>query len=196
MAVEQLKIFPEHMDVTPYMCSCEHFLTSNIIIGGTSMLSVESMNRKFEELLSFNHLVQPGRKSRERPPLAFYDHALPGGAPNSAIPLLVQAWMANFDVRRVIIDTRASCNIMYTGLFKTFQLTKSNLAPYVGTQLYSFNGSSTKPWGNVELLVTFEEGNGMKTIKITFLVIDHTSLYSCIIGRTGLAQLGKGIPDS
>jgi hypothetical protein len=128
--------------------------------------------------------------------LAFYDHELPGGAPNSAIPLLVQAGMANFDVRIVIIDTGASCNIMYTGMFKTFQLTKSNLAPYVGTELYGFNGSSTKPWGNVELLVTFGEGNGMKTIKITFLVIDRTSLYNCIIGRTGLAQLGNGIPDS
>jgi len=122
--------------------------------------------------------------------LAFYDHKLPGGAPNSAIPLIVQAGMANFDVRRVLIDTRAFCNIMYTGMFKTLQPTESNLAPYLGTELYSFKGSSTKPWGYVKLLVTFGEGNGTKTIKISFLVIDCTSLYNCIIGRTGLAQLG------
>lgn len=31
---------------------------------------------------------------------------------------------------------------------------------------------------------------GQKTIKIPFLVIDCPSLYNCIIGRTGLAQLG------
>ena len=79
---------------------------------------------------------------------------------------------------------------MYTGLFKTLQLTESNLTPYVGTELYGFNRSSTKSWGYVERLVTFGEGNGTKTIKITFLVIDCTSLYNCIIGRTGLAQLG------
>jgi len=190
MSVEQLNTFSEHMDVTPYMCSWEHFPAANVIIGGTSTLSVGSMKRKLEELLSVNHIVQPGRKSRERPPLALYDHELPGGAPNSAVSLLVQDGMANFDVRRVLIDTGASCDIMYTGMFKTLQLTESNLAPYVGTEIYGFNDSSTKLWGYVELLVTFEKGNGTKTIKIPFLVIDCTSLYNYIIGRTGLAQLG------
>jgi len=108
MSVEQLNTFPEHMDVTPYTCSWEHFPAANIIIGGTSTLSIGSMKRKFEELLSVNYLVQPERKSGERPPLAFYDHELPGRAPNSAISLLVQAGMANFNVRRVLIDTGAS----------------------------------------------------------------------------------------
>jgi len=79
---------------------------------------------------------------------------------------------------------------MYTGLFKTLRLTESNLTPYVGTELYGFNGSSTKLLGYVELLVTFGEDDRMKIIKFPFLVIDCTSLYNCIIGRTGLAQLG------
>jgi len=122
--------------------------------------------------------------------LSFYNHELPRGSPNAAIPLLVQVRMANFDVRRVLIDTGASCDIMYTGLFKTLQLTDSNLAPYLDTELYGFNGSSTKPWGYVELLVTFGEGDGAKTLRISFLVINCSSLYNCIIGRTGLAQLG------
>jgi len=126
-------------------------------------------------------------KTRGRPLLAFYDHKLPEGTPNWAIPLLVQDGMANFDIRRVLIDTWASWNIMYTGLFKTLNLMENKFAPYVGTKLYGFNESSTKPWGYVELLVTFREGKGMKTIKIPFLVIDCTSLYNCIIGRTGLA---------
>ena len=98
--------------------------------------------------------------------------------------------MANFDVRRVLIDTGASCDIMYTGLFKTLQLMERNLAPYLGTELYGLKESSTKPWGYVKLLVTFGEGDRAKTIKIPFLVIDCSSLYNCIIGRTGLAQLG------
>jgi len=65
-----------------------------------------------------------------------------------------------------------------------------NLSPYVGGELYGFNGSSTQPWGYVQLLVTFGEGEAKKTITIPFLVIDCPSLYNCIIGRTGLAQLG------
>jgi len=79
---------------------------------------------------------------------------------------------------------------MYTSLFKTLQLTEKNLSPYVGNELYGFNGSSTQPWGYVELLVTFNEKEAKKTIRIPFLVIDCPSLYNCIIGRTELAHLG------
>ena len=97
--------------------------------------------------------------------------------------------MANTDVRRVLIDTGASCDIMYTSMFKTLQLTEKNLSPYVGSELYGFNDSYTQPWGYVQQLVTFGEKEAKKTIKIPFLVIDCPSLYNCIIGRTGLAQL-------
>jgi hypothetical protein len=146
------------------------------------------MKRKFEELMSVNAIAPSLRGGR--PPLAFYDSELPGGASNSAIPLLVRVSMANADVRRVLIDTGASCDIMYTSLFKTLQLTEKNFSPYVGDELYGFNGSSTQPLGYVELLVSFDEEEAKKTIKVPFLVIDCPSLYNCIIGRTGLAQLG------
>ena len=120
----------------------------------------------------------------------FYDSELPGGVVNSAISLLVRASIANTDVQRVLIDTGASCDIMYTSLFNTLQLTEKNLSPYVGSELYGFNGSSTQTWGYVQLLVTFGEGEAKKTITIPFLVIDYPSLYNCIICRIGLAQLG------
>jgi len=115
MYVKQLDEFPEYLEITPYTCTWEHFPAANVIIGETYTLSVGRMKRKFEELLSVNHLVHPGQKTGGRPPLAFYDHELPGGSPSAAVPLLVQARMANFDVRRVLIDTRDSCDIMYTG---------------------------------------------------------------------------------
>jgi len=37
--------------------------------------------------------------------------------------------------------------------------------------LQGFNESNTKPWGYMELLVTFEEGETMRTIKVQFLVV-------------------------
>ncbi|AES75852.1 hypothetical protein MTR_6g060430 [Medicago truncatula] len=61
-------------------------------------------------------------QAAKRPPLAFYDDELSGGAPNSALPLLVQAYMANFDVHQILDDTGPSCHIMYTSLFKTLQV--------------------------------------------------------------------------
>jgi len=95
--------------------------------------------------MSVNLLVPSNSSIGGRLPLAFYDSELLGGAANSAIPLLMRASMANTDVRRVLVDTRASCDIMYTSLLKTFQLTEKNLSPYVGSDLYDFNGSSTQP---------------------------------------------------
>ena len=63
--------------------------------------------------------------------------------------------MANTDFRRVLVDTGASYIIMYTSLLKTLQLTEKNLSPYVGSELYGFNGSSTPLWGYDQFLVTF-----------------------------------------
>ena len=104
-----------------------------------------SMKRKFEELMSVNLLVPSNSNIGGRPLMAFYDFELPSGAANSAIPMLVRASMANTDVRRVLVVTGASCDIMYTSLFKTLQLTEKNLSPYVGGELYSFNGLCTQP---------------------------------------------------
>ncbi|MCI07470.1 hypothetical protein A2U01_0028539, partial [Trifolium medium] len=105
-------------------------------------------------------------------PLAFYMEEVPGGSPNYQIPLLVRARMANFDVHRILVDQGSSCDVMYSGLFKTLQLTDKNLVPYVGADLQGFNGSTTKPWGYVDLIVTFDEEKAMKSVKVQFLVVD------------------------
>ncbi|MCI65730.1 hypothetical protein A2U01_0086988, partial [Trifolium medium] len=63
-------------------------------------------------------------------PLAFYREELPGGSANANIPLLIPADMANFEVRRVLVDPGSSVDIMYAHLFKTLQLDERNLTPY------------------------------------------------------------------
>jgi hypothetical protein len=68
-----------------------------VTVTGTLNISVGSMKRKFEELMSVNPMTPSNHEGR--PPLAFYNSELPGGASNSAIPLLVRASMANADVR-------------------------------------------------------------------------------------------------
>ncbi|MCI44712.1 hypothetical protein A2U01_0065951, partial [Trifolium medium] len=96
-------------------------------------------------------------------PLAFYLDELPGGSANSQIPLLD---MANYDVRRVLVDPGSSCNIMYAYLFQTLQLDETHLTPYVGTDLQGFNGATTKLWGYVDLIVTFGCEETAKSIKV------------------------------
>ncbi|MCI53636.1 hypothetical protein A2U01_0074883, partial [Trifolium medium] len=73
--------------------------------------------------------------------------------------------MANFEVHRVLIDPGSSCDIMYGHLYETLQLDEHHLTPYVGSDLQGFNGATTKPWGYVDLIVTFGSEETSKSIK-------------------------------
>ncbi|GAU18799.1 hypothetical protein TSUD_80880 [Trifolium subterraneum] len=136
-----------------------------VVISGGDKHTVGSVKRKFEELItaSSGMAVTLGKPKTSSQPLSFYLEELPGGSANSQIPLLVRADMANFDVRRILVDSGSSCDIMYAHLFKTLQLDESHLTPYLGSDLQGFNGETTKPWGYVDLI--------------------------CIIGRTAIADL-------
>ncbi|GAU44962.1 hypothetical protein TSUD_28970 [Trifolium subterraneum] len=103
-------------------------------------------------------------------PYSFYLEELPGGSANSQILLLVRADMTNFDVRRVVVDSGNSCDIMYAHMFRTLQLNESHLTPYVGSDLQGFNGATTKPMAYVDLTVTFGHEETTKSIKVKFLV--------------------------
>ncbi|CAL5202632.1 unnamed protein product [Lathyrus oleraceus] len=171
----------------------EDFPTTLVISGGgtNGESAALSVKRKFDELL----LTAPEQKATltkyrgKSNPISFFLEELPGGSPNSAIPLLIRAKMARFDVRRILVDEGSSVDIMYVHLFKTLKLDKTNLAPYVGSDLQGFNGATTRPWGYVELLVTFGEQETAREVKIQFLVVDCPSLYNCIFGRPTLAEL-------
>ncbi|GAU51996.1 hypothetical protein TSUD_417990, partial [Trifolium subterraneum] len=172
--------------------SWENFPGALVISGGGfNPITIGSIERKFDELEKASPVeeIKITEVKESSVPLAFYREEVPGGSPNFQIPLLVRAKMANFDVRRILVDQGSSCDIMYSGLFKVLQLTEENLAPYVGSDLQGFNGSTTKPWGYVDLIVTFGENRAMKSVKVKFLVVDCPSLYNCIIGRPTLAEL-------
>ncbi|MCI72219.1 hypothetical protein A2U01_0093482, partial [Trifolium medium] len=64
-----------------------------------------------------------------------------------------------------------------------------HLTPYVGSDLQGFNGATTKPWGYVDLIVTFGINDTCKSIKVQFLVVDCPSHFQCIIGQTAIADL-------
>ncbi|GAU39748.1 hypothetical protein TSUD_219910 [Trifolium subterraneum] len=59
----------------------------------------------------------------------------------------------------------------------------------VTLDLQGFNGATTKPWGYVDLIVTFGHNEMAKSIKVKFLMVDCPSLYQYIVGRTAIADL-------
>lgn len=90
--------------------------------------------------------------------------------------LLICARMANFDVRRFLVDQGSSVDIMYSTLFSTLQLDECHLTPYVKLDLQGFNGTVTKLWGFVELIVSFDTVETTRMVKVQFLVIDFPSI--------------------
>ncbi|PNX98241.1 retrotransposon-related protein [Trifolium pratense] len=191
MSITRPEDFVLTEELAARLAAWENFPQTAVISGGGfSTLTVGSVKRKFEELLvASSDISATIDKPKKSVPLAFYPEELPGGSPNSSIPLLIRASMANFDVHRILVDEGSSYDIMYTSLFKVLGLEREHLSPYVGSDLQSFNGSTSKPWGYVDLIVTFGQGRTAKSIKVKFLVIDCDSLYQCIIGRTSLADL-------
>jgi hypothetical protein len=179
-------------EVSARLSKWENFPSAMVITcGGFNNLTVGSVKRKFDELISASSKMSSMFDTTKRVsvPLSFYLEELPGGSPNSQIPLLIQASMANFDVHRILVDEGSSCDIMYSSLFQVLQLDQPHLSPYLGSDLQGFNGSTSKPWGYVDLLVRFGQGEASKQVRVKFLVVDCSSLYQCIIGRTTLAEL-------
>ncbi|XP_058726284.1 uncharacterized protein LOC131597614 [Vicia villosa] len=89
--------------------------------GGFNKLTVGSVKRKFDELISASASKAATLDQTKGSPssISFYKEELPGGAPNANIPLLIRARMANFDVRRILVDQGSSVDIMYSQLFRT-----------------------------------------------------------------------------
>ncbi|KAI5387977.1 hypothetical protein KIW84_073895 [Lathyrus oleraceus] len=98
----------------------EDFPTTLVISGGgtNGESAALSVKRKFDELL----LTAPEQKATltkyrgKSNPISFFLEELPGGSPNSAIPLLIRAKMARFDVRRILVDEGSSVDIIPTML--------------------------------------------------------------------------------
>ncbi|GAU50103.1 hypothetical protein TSUD_374520 [Trifolium subterraneum] len=176
----------------PILNEWEKFPEAMVISGGVfDKHTIGSVKREFEELIttSSGMVVTLGKPKTSSQPLSFYLEDLPEGSANSQIPLLVRAEMTNFDVQRILVDSGSSCDIMYAHLFRTLQLDESHLTPYLGSDLQGFNGETTKPWGYVDLIVTFGHNETATSIKVKFLVVECQFLYQCLIGRTAIADL-------
>ena len=98
----------------------EHFPSAMVINGGGfNDLTINSAKRKLDELVDTAppQTVTFEKVKGRSEPITFYLEELPGGAPNSVIPLLIRARMANFDVHRVLVDEGSSVDVMDSQLF-------------------------------------------------------------------------------
>ncbi|GJT61812.1 reverse transcriptase domain-containing protein [Tanacetum coccineum] len=104
-------------------------------------------------------------------------------------PLITEAVMEGYLVRRVYVDQGASVEVMFEHCFE-------NLGPAIRSRLRNtqmdlvgFVGGVVKPLGKIDLEVVFGDRGLFRTVMINFTVVRAPSPYNVIFGRTGLRAL-------
>ncbi|XP_073137918.1 uncharacterized protein [Henckelia pumila] len=136
----------------------------NMISGGStdrdSNWARKSWSRK--EILALEE-----RRQDSGPIITFGPRDLEGvNLPHNDV-LLIQARIANYDMRRVFVD---SGSLGY------------ELSP-IKTSLYGFAGHTVHPQGEILLPITLGTGDGNKTVLTRFTLVEAPSSYNVILGR-------------
>ncbi|KAM1277534.1 hypothetical protein ACFX2J_029667 [Malus domestica] len=118
-------------------------------------------------------------------PICFYLEEERGIIYTHNDPLIVEAHIANFEVRRILVDTGASVNIMFAEAFKTLNVAEHLLDRSI-SPLIRFSGDILQPLGSIHLCGT---GPYTTTITTNFLVVDCPTTYNVIFGRTDINDL-------
>ncbi|XP_064987579.1 uncharacterized protein LOC135626300 [Musa acuminata AAA Group] len=102
--------------------------------------------------------------------------------------LVITTRIANAQVRRIMIDTGSSADVLYLDAFQKLGLAKESLKP-ICSALTGFTGDSISPVGAVTLPLTLGALPRMKTVMSTFLVVDLPTAYNAILGRPTLNRI-------
>ncbi|KAM1385788.1 hypothetical protein ACFX2I_032055 [Malus domestica] len=103
-------------------------------------------------------------------------------------PLIVEDHIANFEVRRILVYTGASVNIMFAEAFRALNVAE-HLLDYSISLLISFSGDIMQPLRSIHLPFTIGTGPYTATITTNFLLVDCPTAYNVIFGRTGINDL-------
>ena len=100
----------------------------------------------------------------------------------------MEAHIANFDLRQILIDTGASVNIMFVEAFRALNVAEHLLDPSI-TPLISFSGDIIQPLGSIQFPLTIGTGPYTTNITTNFLVVDCPTTYNVIFERTSINDL-------
>ncbi|XP_057463799.1 uncharacterized protein LOC130753627 [Actinidia eriantha] len=102
-------------------------------------------------------------------------------------PLVVQLRIGRYDVKRILVDTGSSVEVMYYDLFKQLKLPQDELKP-ARAPLVGFNAQAHWPLGTVSL----KTRAGSQELMMEFVVVDIPSPYNAIVGRDWLHRMKGG----
>ncbi|GAV70791.1 LOW QUALITY PROTEIN: hypothetical protein CFOL_v3_14289, partial [Cephalotus follicularis] len=102
-------------------------------------------------------------------------------------PVVVTLLVELFTMKRILIDSGSSTDILYKHAFDQLRIPADQLK-LVKTPLVGFTGETIHPLGSINLSVVAGTAPH-QTVEMTFLVMDTPSPYNAIVGRPGLNLL-------
>ncbi|XP_072076192.1 uncharacterized protein [Arachis hypogaea] len=97
--------------------------------------------------------------------------------------------LANAHLHRTLVDQGSLTDILFKPAFDKLGLDEKELKAYLDT-LFELGDAPINPLGFISRYTTFGKGLKSKTLNIDFIVVDVTSAYNALIGRTTLNWLG------
>ncbi|XP_052181967.1 uncharacterized protein LOC127794761 [Diospyros lotus] len=102
--------------------------------------------------------------------------------------LVIQAWIDNAEVQRIMVNTGSLVNVMYRACFDQMGLGLEQLSSSPEL-LYGFTGDVVVPIGNISLLFTIKDVDRQATTLAEFLIVDCPSAYNVMLGRQAMNDL-------
>ncbi|KAK4391555.1 hypothetical protein Sango_1933300 [Sesamum angolense] len=99
--------------------------------------------------------------------------------------LVISATLANFLVKKVLVDSGSSTDIIFYDAYVQLGIDNAQLRK-VNTPLTSFSGEMIEPLGEVMLPLSLGSLPKRSTKMVKFLVVKAPSAYNIILGRSSL----------
>ncbi|XP_072062024.1 uncharacterized protein [Arachis hypogaea] len=102
--------------------------------------------------------------------------------------MVITIILANANLHRTLIDQGSFADILFKSAFDKLGLQEKELRAY-SNSLFGHGDTLIQLLGYISLHTTFGKGTRSKTLSIDYIVVDVSSAYNALIGRTTLNQL-------
>ncbi|XP_026416487.1 uncharacterized protein LOC113311917 [Papaver somniferum] len=167
-----------------------HSATQIFDLGGSITSRICKRDRAGKEILSVAKTLpmEPWMMH----PITFSAKDVPSNGQAHGDPLVVTLLIEELGVKRILMDSGSSVEVLFYDTFKRMELSDDVLIPST-YRIYGFNGTMIVPKGEVTLRIS--DGQGYLDTLTTFSVVDVVSPYEAILGRPWIAGI-KGVASA
>ncbi|VFQ70687.1 unnamed protein product [Cuscuta campestris] len=171
----------------------EEFPQVGVIFGGpeTGVTSKERKEWARKVYVGSIDIGQAAKRGR-REPIVFSDEDLPLIPSPHRTPLVISMAIHKFFVKRILVDTGSSVNVLYWEAAQQLGIRKEDLTK-LNMPLSGFTGDIIEPEGSIKLDIIIGKHPMVRYMRMDFVVVDIKCTHNAILGRPGLEDLGGAL---